>query len=200
MRYDKGMISRVSGQVVLYGDKFLVVEAGGVGYKVFVTADTVAQAARARDAVSLWTHLAVRDTGFYLYGFFSYDEVDFFETLIGVSGIGPKSAMGILGMAPLSVLKNAIAGGDTSYLVKVSGIGKKNAEKIVLELKDKVTASGEAGAGAEDMGGDTLVIEALTALGYSTQDARDALRNIPAGANGPQEKIKSALKIIGGRS
>lgn len=199
MRYDEHMISRVSGKVILYGDKFLVVEAGGVGYKVFVTADAVAQAARTRDAVSLWTHLAVRETGFYLYGFFSYDEVDFFETLIGVSGIGPKSAIGILGMAPLSILKNAIAGGDTSYLIKVSGIGKKNAEKIVLELKDKIAVSGEGGASADEMKEDTLVLDALTALGYSAQDARDALRNVSPEAVSTQEKIKSALRIIGGR-
>lgn len=199
MRYDEHMISRVSGKVILYGDKFLVVEAGGVGYKVFVTADAVREAANTREGVSLWTHLAVRETGFYLYGFFSYDEVDFFETLIGVSGIGPKSAMGILGMAPLSVLKNAIAGGDTSYLIKVSGIGKKNAEKIVLELKDKIAVSGEGGASADEMKGDTLVLDALTALGYSAQDARDALRNVSPEAVSTQEKIKSALRIIGGR-
>jgi Holliday junction DNA helicase RuvA len=119
------------------------------------------------------------------------NELGFFELLITVSGIGPKSAMSILSVASISHLKNAIISGDTTHLVKVSGVGKKNAEKIVLELKDKLSSSGEDFYSS----GDVDVIEALKSLGYGERESRDALKKI-TGTHTTSEKIKKVLKLL----
>ncbi|MCR4330264.1 MAG: Holliday junction branch migration protein RuvA, partial [Patescibacteria group bacterium] len=145
--------------------------------------------------VSLWTHLAVRETSLDLYGFLEQPELEFFEMLITISGIGPKSALGILSVAPIDTIKHAIASGDTSYLTKVSGIGKKNAEKIVVELRDKL-----GGAHALDgtmLKEDADVVAVLQSIGYSVKEARDALKGISKDTVGTSEKIKEALKQLG---
>jgi Holliday junction DNA helicase RuvA len=133
------MIARIEGTIIHTTDKFFVIDVSGVGYKVFITTDTVG-AYGMGDAVALWTYTAVRENSLDLYGFGSIDELSFFELLLDVSGIGPKSALSILTVASIDTLKKAIATGDTSYLNKVSGIGRKTADKIVLELRDKLKA------------------------------------------------------------
>jgi len=190
------MISRLSGTVVDLTEKYTILDVSGVGYKIFCSTDTLATLSLDTLA-SLHTHLAVREDALDLYGFSNAGELHFFELLISVSGIGPKSALGILGIASTDTLKKAIATGDTGYLTKVSGIGRKTAEKIVLELRDKLRAH----AGSKESGGalraESDVIEALKALGYSGNDARDALKEIPAEVTGTNARIKEALKILG---
>ncbi|HEC30579.1 MAG TPA: Holliday junction branch migration protein RuvA, partial [Candidatus Yonathbacteria bacterium] len=132
------MVSHVQGKILLKSDKFAVIDVSGVGYKVYISIETMRSIGTKGTEVSLWTHLSVRENALDLYGFCDYAEIELFEMLIGISGVGPKSALGIMGVAPLDTLKTAIASGDMSYLTKVSGIGKKNAEKIVLELRDKL--------------------------------------------------------------
>jgi Holliday junction DNA helicase RuvA len=121
------------------------------------------------------------------------EELHFFEMLLNVSGIGPKGALSILGIASLSTLRRAISTGDTAYLTKVSGIGRKTAEKIVIELRDKV---GEEKEGS--LQGELDALEALKSLGYSQNEARDALKKVPPDAN-TNTKIREALKILGGK-
>lgn len=198
------MIARLTGSIVLIEDHAVILDVGGVGYRVRVGADARAalRAARAvknsdsngaRGNVSFWTHLVVRDDALELFGFREREELTLFERLISVSGIGPKSALAILDLAPVETLHGAIARGDTSYLTKVSGIGKKTAQKIVLELRDSLTNVGDAEAMGEDYGD---VIDALTALGYSAREAREALKKIPPSSARTSERVKDALKTL----
>ncbi len=146
------------------------------------------------EPIFLWTYLSVRETALDLYGFLSKDTLDIFELLITISGIGPKTALGILNVATPEMLRQAVATEDTSYLVKVGGIGKKNAEKIVLELKDKLITTSADFEGAERGAGD--VMEALLSLGYAERDVRNVLKKMPKDLTGTGERVKYALKLL----
>jgi len=175
-------------------DRFLIIDVSGVGYKIFAGPQTIKKTPKKGESVSLWTHLHVREDALELYGFLEYAELEFFEMLIQISGIGPKSAIGVLSVAPLDTLKKAISGGETSYLTKVSGIGRKTAEKIILELKEKLGELGEAGGTMFKE--DQDVLGALESLGYSRQEARETLKQIPETIQGTSQRIKEALKIL----
>ncbi|MFC1721083.1 Holliday junction branch migration protein RuvA [Patescibacteria group bacterium] len=191
------MISHLKGSVLFSGNGFVILEVAGVGYKVFISSDIMQKLKKGTSGeVSLWVHQAVRENSLDLYGFLEYAELEFFELLITISGIGPKSALGILSVAPLDTLRQAISSGDTSYLTKVSGIGRKNAEKIVVELRDKLGGL-DSEFGASTLKEETEVVEALQALGYSQREARDALKNIDDSAETASDKIKQALKNLG---
>lgn len=184
------MIGYIRGKIIDQDLKSIILDVSGVGYKIF-TNTAILEKDLTKD-VSFWTYLAVRENALDLYGFQTKEELTFFELLLTVSGIGPKSALGILSVASIENLKHAISTGDTGHLTKVSGIGKKNAEKIVLELKDKAeNIEFESSSLSHDM--DT--IEALKSLGYSEKDSREALKKAVGENTG--EKIKSALKILG---
>lgn len=187
------MIAHLSGILVFRGTKYLIIDVAGVGYKVSVSSETVKLLPKKDERVELFTYLVVRETALELYGFTAMAELEFFEMLIGISGIGPKSAIGVLSVAPLDSLKRAIASGETSYLTKISGIGKKIAEKMILELRDKL--GGMDGAPVSQSESDAL--DALVSLGYSTREAREALHKVSDTAESIDEKIKSALKILG---
>src|SRR3989338_802352 len=137
--YDGLMISFLEGNVKAARGTYLLVMVGGVGYKVAVLKETLARTKTGAD-ISLWTYLAVREDALDLYGFLHEEELRFFELLLTVSGIGPKSALAVLDIASVETLRSAISAGNAGYLTTVSGIGKKTAEKIMLELKDKVVA------------------------------------------------------------
>ncbi|NUQ57434.1 MAG: Holliday junction branch migration protein RuvA [Candidatus Paceibacter sp.] len=189
------MIASVEGKIKMKGDKFLIVDTGGIGHKIFVLPSVLKNSPKNGENFHLWTHLRVKEDALDLYGFAQYPELQFFETLIQISGIGPKSAMGILSIAPLDTLKKAIAAGEVSYLTKVSGVGRKTAEKVIIELRDKMGELDEAGkAMFKD---DQSVLEALVSLGYSNTEAREALKQVPDGTTGVNARIKEALKILG---
>lgn len=190
------MISRLTGTVIETTDKYIILDVNGIGYKVFCGIDTLAQISEGAKS-SLFTYLAVREDALDLYGFPSSEELHFFELLISVSGIGPKSALGILGVASTETLKKAIATGDTGYLTKVSGIGRKTAEKIVLELRDKLRAHADTKDTGGSLRAESDVIEALKSLGYSVNDARDALKEVSSEIVGTNARIREALKILG---
>ena len=196
MVYTMPMISRLSGTVIDISDKFAVLDVHGVGYKIACSPDTLASL-RLDELASVYTYLAVREDALDLYGFTSDEDRGFFELLISVSGIGPRSALGILGIASVENLKQAIGTGDTGYLTKVSGIGRKTAEKIVLELRDKLRAHVSMKEGPSTLRAESDVVEALKSLGYSQNDARDALKEVPADITGTNARIKEALKILG---
>ena len=192
------MIARITGEVVEITEKYLIVEVAGIGYKVYVTADVFANIHLGKKT-TFHTYQVVREDALDLYGFSSPDEQAFFEMLISVSGIGPKSALGILGMANIETLKQAIATGDTGYLTKVSGIGRKTAEKIVIELRDKLRSHANTKEGHGTLRMESDVVEALKALGYSQNEARDALKEVGEEIVGTNARIKEALKILGGK-
>ncbi|PIR82507.1 Holliday junction branch migration protein RuvA [Candidatus Kaiserbacteria bacterium CG10_big_fil_rev_8_21_14_0_10_59_10] len=188
------MLAYIEGDVKARRAGHAVVMSGGVGYKVFTTSRTLARLKEGGRA-AFWTHLAVRENAHDLYGFADEAELSVFELLLTVSGIGPKSALAILDIATLETLRAAIAHGKAEYLTKVGGIGRKSAEKIVLELREKIGASAE-GAG-EAMKGDEEALEAMKALGYSHAEAREALRGVPTEMTGASERLREALKALG---
>ncbi len=181
------MIGYIKGKVIWRDLKSVVVDVGGVGYKVHTTLGGL----DSQTEVSFFTYLAVRETALDLYGFATKAELDFFELLLTVSGIGPKSALAILSVASLDTLSYAINNNDASHLTKVSGVGKKNAEKIVLELKGKAP---ETSIGHSIHTDDDDALEALKSLGYSEKDSREALKKAEGVTT--QEKIRSALKNL----
>ncbi len=190
------MISELQGQVSHLGERELVLIVGGVGFKIFASQATLSTLTRAGDIpVRILTHLAVREDALELYGFIEPTERDLFLLLISVSGIGPKSALGILSLAPVKTLREAIASGQTEYLTRVSGIGKKSAGKIIVELKDKLLELGEVEG--EHLVGDADALDALISLGYQRREAREALQALPREDTDVAERVKAALKILG---
>ena len=187
------MIGYLTGEIKAIRSGFVILSVGGVGYKVFATREMLAKCESGKDA-SLWTHLAVRENALDLYGFGGEEELRLFELLLSVSGIGPKSALAILDIAAVETLRSAISAGNASYLTKVSGIGKKTAEKIVLELREKVGISSDGSARA--LTGDEEALEAMRSLGYSQSEAREALRKVPNEIEKSGERLRAALKIV----
>jgi Holliday junction DNA helicase RuvA len=194
------MISMLRGEVAELGGNHAVIDVGGVGYKVFVTSDTLHHL-KIGTQTKFWTHNAVREDALDLYGFLSKNDRDFFELLLTISGIGPKSALNILSLVSVETLSGAIRTGSTAHLVKVSGIGRKTAEKIVLELKDKLGGFGSGASGSEgmtaDMSSDLDAIEALKSLGYEADESREALKKIDKKLTDTGAKVKAALKMLG---
>ena len=188
------MIGHLEGSATALRGGYVILSTGGVGYKVAVTRAAMTSFAVGAK-IALWTHLAVREDILDLYGFIEEEELRFFEMLLTVSGIGPKSALAILDIASVETLRSAIARGRAEYLTNVSGIGKKTAEKIILELRDKVGIS-EDGEGRA-LHGDEEALEALRALGYSAGEARDALRKVSKEIESGSERLRAALKIVG---
>ncbi|MCX6713160.1 MAG: Holliday junction branch migration protein RuvA [Candidatus Vogelbacteria bacterium] len=190
------MIGQLTGTVVRQGERFLILNTGGVGYKVYTTPENIAALTASQSEVAVWTHLVVREDALDLYGFPSEQELEFFELLITVSGIGPRSALAILSLAGLETLRQAIASGKSEYLTKIGGIGKKSAEKIVLELRDKVSKLGTF-LPADKMETHDDVLAALETMGYTIKEAREAVKKIPTEITDTGEKIKLALKQMG---
>lgn len=192
------MIGSIKGKIILKTEKFLIVETNGVGYKISVSPDALSRTPKKDEEIFLYIHTHVREDSLDLYGFLEYKELEFFEMLINVSGIGPKGALAILGITTIDTLVRAIGTGDTSYLTKISGIGKKTAEKIVIELRDKMKDKMHGEIEGGSLQGEMDALEALKTLGYSQNDAREALKNCSPGAD-INTKIKEALKILGGK-
>ncbi len=189
------MIGYIEGEVIFKGNRNLILKAGGIGYALSATPQLVTELAVGEEA-HLWTHLAVKDDALDLYGFSSRDELELFRLLISISGIGPKSALGVLSLADVKTLAHAIGSRDSAYLTKVSGIGKKLAEKIVLELRDKV---GELAKGGDISNAETEAIDALESLGYAPRDTREIIRILAKEHVTAQDIIRKALQTLGGR-
>ncbi|MBP6931346.1 MAG: Holliday junction branch migration protein RuvA [Candidatus Pacebacteria bacterium] len=192
------MIAHLTGTILYTTDKYTIIDVNGVGYKVFLSTTNIASCDTGSEK-KFWIYTAVRETALDLYGFESINEMNFFELLLDVSGIGPKGALGILSIASIDSLQRAIATGDTGYLTKVSGIGRKTAEKIVIELRDKLKAHAGVDGTSGGLREESDMIEALKSLGYSQNEARDALKQIPSSVTDMNGKIKEALKILSGK-
>ena len=190
------MIASVRGEVLVRRPDHVVVESGGVGYRLAVSAETLkAVPARGKDA-SLHAHLVARDDSLQLYGFASEEERDLFLHLISVSGVGPKVAIAILSGGTPRELLRAIAAGDGKRFQAVPGVGKRTAERVIVELREKVTGELEEGvpALADDGEGDTrtLAREGLMHLGYTITEAEKLLAD--AEGDSPEEMISEALR------
>lgn len=194
MGYDTHMIGFLEGDVRQTGEGCALVVVGGIGYIVALTKET-RSSLRLGERATLFTHLAVREDALDLYGFQNELELSFFKLLLSVSGIGPKSALAIMDIASVDTLRSAIASGNAGYLTTVSGVGKKTAEKIVFELKDKLGALSMEIPTA--LRGDEEALEAMRSLGYSVAEARDALRKVPHTIEGGSARLREALKLLG---
>lgn len=188
------MISVLTGTILHKDNRFFVIDVSGVGYKVFATTHTILSL-KEKEEITIWTHLAVREDALDLYGFKTKEELDFFNLLISISGIGPKTALGVLNVASPTVIREAVFSGDTTYLTKVSGVGKKLSQKIINELKDKFDA-GEFGEQHTSLSKDADILEALKSLGYPEREAREAIKKIPKEVETPSSRIKHALKVL----
>jgi Holliday junction DNA helicase RuvA len=195
------VIASVEGVVGAVAMDSLVIEVGGIGYRVFA-APAIIAAAVPGGRLKLHTYHLVREDQQALYGFRNADEMGFFTLLLTVTGVGPKVALAIVGSRPTADLQLAILAQDQAVLVAIPGIGKKLAERIIFELKEKVTAagvavSGSAVAGAEASEGE--IVAALQALGYSLGEAREASRVALADlgvASTLEERVKAALRSL----
>lgn len=196
------MIRLVRGTVLARGKDHLVVDiggaAGGIGFKVFAPEPTLAQFNNGV-AVTLHTYLQVREDALTLYGFVTEDELGMFELLLTVSGVGPKVALSILSTLSTDALRLALANDEPALVARAPGVGKRTAQKIVLDLKDKVSG-GATGLQALALATDTdsEVIEALTALGYSVVEAQRAVQKLPKDVVGVEERLRYALSQFGG--
>lgn len=198
------MIASLDGVVGSVGSDSLVIEVGGIGYRVFA-APAVVAAAEPGKRLKLHTHHLVREDLQALYGFRTTDELGFFGLLLTVTGVGPKVALAILGSRPVAELQLAILAGDEAVLTSISGVGKRLAGRIVLELREKVAAAGSAVAGTASRGSaagptESEVVAALQALGYTLGEAREAARSGVAAAPGAtlEDRVKAALRALSG--
>jgi len=189
------MIYSVSGKLVLKGINFAVIETGGLGLKIFAPKGTLGALRQTDETVKLFTYFSVRENSMELFGFLSEEELVFFEMLISVSGVGPKSALAILDVAKLDELAAAIKEGRPDLMTRASGIGRKTAERIIIELRNKVQ-SVKAGAMVEKMEADADLIEALSNLGYRREEARAALSKVESNITEVTERLKAALKLL----
>jgi Holliday junction DNA helicase RuvA len=188
------MIAKIKGKIAYMRDHYVVVDVTGVGYKIFVT-DFAAGKMAGKEEVELFTHTYVREDTLSLYGFLALEELEMFELLISISGIGPKAAIGILSIAEPKTIRAAVISGDSSILTRVSGVGKKTAERVILELKNRIAEL--PGEEYKTAAADSEAIEALTSLGYSASQAREALKAVPESVKDVSERVRAALKRLG---
>lgn len=189
------MIGSITGKIKHCDDVQVIIDANGVGYKIFITPKTSSTLKKlpSEENTTLWTHLAVRENAMDLYGFILQDELSWFEKLISISGIGPKSAMSIVSMADPEILFRAVQANDPEYLHKTSGIGLKTANKIVMGLKEKIDT--DQIANSKQTNETSLVFDALVSLGYSPAQSRAVLSNSDSSLS-VQDQIKEALKKL----
>lgn len=192
------VIAWLDGVVAKVSVDSLVIVVAGVGYRVFCGPGTLV-AARTGSTMALHTHHLVREDLQALYGFRTPEELGFYELLTTVTGVGPKVALAIVSSRPVAEIQLAILQGDEAVLTAVSGVGRRLAARIVLELKEKVAAAGVAAGGTDSGGAESEVMAALQALGYSAGEARDAGRSAVtsvAAAASLEERVKAALQSL----
>ncbi len=182
------MISYLKGKILEKTTNFVILENQGIGYKVFVTPETLETGIG--QEISLYTYQKISDDGHFLYGLPNFATLQFFEMLISVSGVGPKVALGILSSAKTGIIEQAIGNQDPEIFTRMSGVGKKTAERIILELKNKVSTLGIA----SNTGGSDI-FDALVALGYKNYEVREAIQKLDTSLS-TEQQLKEALKLL----
>ncbi len=202
------MIAFLNGTIAAKGQSEVLMDVGGIGFQASCSTNTLSTLPQKGEACLLWIYMSVRDDGVDLYGFSSQEEKRMFLRLTGISGIGPKTALQILGCMPLKDLTLAIMTGDTAMLARAPGIGKKTAQRIALELKEKVTEADleslhleKAVPAAELKQTDAVneAVQALVSLGYTSSEAARAVSAVSAQSDDAGELIRLALRDMSGR-
>ena len=194
------MIASLNGKLESLGSEWAIVNVGGIGFQVYMPTSTLSLLGKIGEEVQLYTYLHLREDNATLYGFASDEELGLFQTLIGVSGLGPKLALAMLSAMTVERLTMAIATGSADLLTIVPGIGKKMANRLILELKEKISAGWVITPAAELAEENADVLTALTTLGYSVSEANRAVATLPSPTDlSLEEKIKLALQYLGGK-
>lgn len=191
------MIAQVNGTILAIEESALVVGVAGVGLRVFVPRTVLENVGDIGRSIRLQTHLIVREQDLSLYGFESKEDLMLFEMLLGVNGVGPKVALAILATLSPELLKSAIMREETAVLQRVPGIGKKTAERIMFQLRDKLDLTESPSAAPLISDVDADVIDILTGLGFSIVEAQAALQKLPRQADSVDERVQLALQYLG---
>ena len=194
------MIASLKGKLESLGSDFAVINVGGIGLQVYIPTSTLSTLGSVGGDVKLYTHLHLREDNATVYGFVSTEELELFKALINVSGLGPKMALAMLSAMDIEQLTMAIATGNAELLTGIPGIGKKMANRLVLELKDKIGAGLITAPAVQLAEENADVLAALTSLGYSASEATRALASLPRDQElSLEEKVKLALGYFGGK-
>lgn len=186
------MISYLNGKIILKKEKFVVLDVGGVGYKVFLSRKAISKIPEIGELLKVFCFLDVKENSLNLYGFLDSKELEFFEILNDIHGIGPKAAIEISSIGPLESIKDRILASDERIFEGIPGIGKKRAMTIILELSGKIRGfSGKTVAPRDE------AEEALINLGFLRQQAKEVLSKVPKDIKTVEEKVKEALKLLG---
>lgn len=190
------MIASITGPVRKIGKDYLIIGVGGIGVRVYVPRTVLEDVGGVGRTMSLHTHLIVRETELTLYGFESEEDLNLFEILLGVNGVGPKVGLAILSTLSPELLKSAIMREETAVLQRVPGIGKKTAERIMFQLRDKLDLTADTAAMPFISDIDSDVIDILTSLGFSIVEAQAALQNIPREVKEIDSRVQLALQYL----
>ena len=185
------MISSLSGKIILKRDKFIILEVNNVGYKVFLSRQTLLTLPENGENLKVFTYQNVKEEALDLYGFLAYEGLEFFETLMDIRGVGPKSALDISDLGSLDKIKDRILTQDEKIFEGIPGIGSKKAMTIILELTGKIKMLGNKKDSADE------AESALMQLGFSKQQSKEALINVASNVKNTEERIKLALKNLG---
>ena len=188
------MLYFIDGEVVRLSSKFIVLKSGDIAFRISVHPDTIVQIGDQKEKIRVFVYLNVKEDALELYGFLTQEELEFFELLNSVAGVGPKSALALLGFSEVKSLKAAILSNKIEVLTKAPGIGRKTAERIILELKSKIST--EEGA-IEELEADLELEDALLDLGYSKIDIRRIIKQASNKQLPLNERLKNALKLLG---
>ncbi len=191
------MIGTLKGTIDYREDPALIVDVHGVGYRVFVPASVLSKINGTGDEIKLFTHTHVREDLLELYGFTDPSDLKLFEYLIGVSGVGCRTALGIFAVGSKSAIVQAISKGDVSFFTSVPRLGKKNGQKIIIELKNKIGASGDLDLSESGGGEQSELLSALKAFGFSVAESQEAIQALQGKGETVEEKVRLALKYLG---
>ncbi|MFA5873552.1 MAG: Holliday junction branch migration protein RuvA [Anaerolineales bacterium] len=193
------MIATLRGEITQVEDNAIIIETGGVGLRVFVP-NPLCERTKAGEAIFLFTHLVVREVDWKLFGFESQADRELFTTLLGVDGVGPRTALAVLSTLNLDTVQRAVFSGEPDLLSRVPGVGKKTAQKMVLYLHDRLKPVSGLEKIASMSDTDSEVLAALTALGYSVVEAQTAIQSIPKDAlDDVEERLRLALQQFAGK-
>jgi len=195
------MISYLQGKILQKTDKAIILLAGNIGWRVFCNRHTLDKIKQNDELVKLYTFFSVQEYQMSLFGFLDHQELDLFEKLIQVNGVGPRMALNVLDCANWSAVEQAIASADEKFLCQAKGVGQKLAQKIIVELKPKMAvlagAKNRNQLSSSSSNASAAVTEALIALGYKRAEAQGAIRHINSSIRNTDEMVREALKILG---
>ena len=191
------MIGLLNGRVAFYDDPYLVLDVNGVGYKVLVTKEVLSKSRKEKNLLLLFIHTHVKDDAIDLYGFSAIEDLRLFENLISVSGVGPKTAMNIFNTGTRAQISQAIISADTSFFKSVPRLGQKNAQKIIIELKNKFGGIKDLDLSDGEREGNEEVVGALKGFGFTAPEIYKAIKNVKKQGQKVGETIKLALKYLG---